>query len=124
MTATPPAPLSDEELDKFPIGTWVRKIKGYKFEGRSLGTFRYFTAGSNGALVGDPKFVNVQHADGWVMHFREHELEAFEPATPAPQVEEAELAVAIKPACNWRDSPKHISSFLLARFNVSRKEST
>lgn len=57
--------------DKFPIGSRVRKIKGYKFEGRVLGSFDYFDKPD-----GTPPMVNVQHDDGWVMHFRENELDA------------------------------------------------
>lgn len=57
------------EACKFPLGTRVRKIKGYKFEGRVNGTFSYFDNPDA------PPFVNVQHDDGWIMHFRETELE-------------------------------------------------
>lgn len=53
--------------DRFPRGSRVRKFKGYKFEGVVLGTFRYKDT--------ETKFVNVQHDDGWVMHFRETDLE-------------------------------------------------
>lgn len=60
---------------QFPIGTRVRKIKGYKFAGRVNGTFKYFDKPED-----TPPMVNVQHDDGWVMHFRENELE--EDTTP------------------------------------------
>lgn len=57
--------------NKFNRGDRVRKIKGHRFGGdvgaRVLGTFDYFDS--------DQRFVNVQHDEGWVMHFREHELE-------------------------------------------------
>ena len=55
---------------KFTRGDRVRKIKGYKFEGRVNGTFEYFDHPD-----GAPAMVNVQHDDGWVMHFRDLDLE-------------------------------------------------
>lgn len=45
----------------------VRKIKGYKFEGEELGRFT--------KRDGVTRFVNVENDDGWVMHFRETDLE-------------------------------------------------
>lgn len=54
--------------NKFKRGDLVRKISGYKFEGRVNGTFELFT--KPGVF-----FVNVEHPDGWVMHFREKDLE-------------------------------------------------
>ena len=65
--------------DKFPKGSFVRKIKGYRFAGTVLGTFDYADK--------PERFVNVQHIDGWVMHFREHELEA----TERPHLERGQL---------------------------------
>lgn len=61
---------------KFPRGTPVRKIKGYRYVGLVLGTFDYFPYENvAGEIVERGKFVNVQHGDGHVMHFRENELE-------------------------------------------------
>lgn len=56
------------ECDGFKLGTLMRKKKGYRFEGTVCGTFAY---------PNDPDkvFVNVQHVDGWVMHFRDDDLE-------------------------------------------------
>ena len=62
---------------KFKRGDRVRKVKGYKFEGHVNGTFRYFVR-ADGILfndMGKSPMVNVQHDDGWVMHFREDDLE-------------------------------------------------
>ncbi len=50
----------------YPIGTRVHKIKGYKFSGTVLGTFT--------KRDGSTTFVNVEHDDGWVMHFRVNEV--------------------------------------------------
>lgn len=59
--------------DPFPFGTYVRKIKGHGFHGTSCGAFRY-------PNTPDVLFVNVQHPEGWVMHFRPHELERCDPS--------------------------------------------
>lgn len=57
----------ERKVDQFPIGSRVRKVKGYKFEGHVLGTFTK----RDGRTV----FVNVEHDDGWVMHFSENDLD-------------------------------------------------
>lgn len=73
--ANPTSPPSTETVQTgettslFKRGDRVRKIKGYKFEGRVNGSFAYFDKDDA------PLFVNVQHDDGWIMHFRENELE-------------------------------------------------
>jgi len=52
---------------KFRRGDRVCKSTGYIFEGLVNGSFEYFGK--------DQVFVNVQHPDGWIMHFRESDLE-------------------------------------------------
>lgn len=55
---------------QFQNGALVHKTKGYHYEGTVCGTFPYPNN------PGGVPFVNVQHVDGWVMHFRENELAA------------------------------------------------
>jgi hypothetical protein len=59
----------------FQVGQSVRKTTGYKFEGTVLGTFE--------KRDGSTTFVNVEHDDGWVMHFREKDLESTTPPVAA-----------------------------------------
>lgn len=59
---------------KFCQGERVRKTKGYKYEGFVNGSFPYLDPKGQVDAT-KPLFVNVQHDDGWVMHFRETELE-------------------------------------------------
>lgn len=59
---------------KFLQGDRVQKTKGYKFVGYVNGSFPYLTP-TGEVDTTKPLFVNVQCDDGWIMHFRENELE-------------------------------------------------